>query len=129
MEKYEYNERRLDDMGIAFGSPEETRAFIRIVQEELEVRVGEAIAKKLSKEELDEFDRCTSVKETCLFLKRNCPNYADITKKIKKDLEQELIRYKDRIPGNIKDNDVLDMLHQGFQLTSPPSPGRNEKAE
>lgn len=54
---YQFDESFLDTVGLS-AMPQEQRApFLEYAQEQLEVRIGEAMSKALSEEQLNEFDR------------------------------------------------------------------------
>jgi len=54
---YQFDESFLDTVGLS-AMPQEQRApFLEYAQEQLEVRIGEAMSKELSEEQLNEFDR------------------------------------------------------------------------
>ena len=92
------NAQELARAGIEFDTPAETKLFIDIIQEELEVRVGRAIAKGKTQAQMAEFSRCNDhAAET--WLQRNCPNYKQIVLSVKHEFDSELRQYRNQIPG------------------------------
>ncbi len=94
----EFNEEFLKEVGLAAMPEEEKRAFVEYAQEELEVRIGEEIAKGIEPEKMREFEEADD--ETALrWLKENKPDYKEIVKKTVSELKDEISRNKDRILG------------------------------
>ncbi len=90
---------KLAKMGIRFKIKEEARAFASIITEELEVRIGEAIASQLTLEQRLEIEKCENEAEFDKWYEENCPDNSRIVEEKMQEIEQEIIRYKDRIPG------------------------------
>ena len=95
------NPKELAGIGIRFETAEETWAFADLIRRELEIRIGEEISSRTTKEQLDEFDRCVSQEEATRWLERHCPDYQEIVSNKTEEFEQEIIRYKDKIVGII----------------------------
>lgn len=94
----EFDEEFLKEVGLAVMPEEERKAFIEYAQEELEVRIGEEIAKGVEPEKMREFEEADD--ETALrWLKENKPDYKEIVKKTISELKDEISRNKDRILG------------------------------
>lgn len=91
----------LTRLGFAFELPEETELFAKLIQEELEVRVGLAVGQELTDAQLLEFNRCQAPDESALWLEENCPDYREITREVQAQLEEELLEYRARIPGAV----------------------------
>lgn len=91
----------LSRLGFAFETPEETELFAGLIQEELEVRVGQAVGRQLTDMQLLEFDSCQDAEESALWLEDHCPDYREITREVRARLEEELLEYRDRIPGAV----------------------------
>ncbi len=103
------NEYYLASIGIRFTTKEETQAFAEIVQSELEIRIGTEIARRLSDEQLDEFDMyIDSYDAAGEWLEENCPDYRDIVDYEIERMEEELIRNRSMIPGVIDISDDED---------------------
>ncbi len=54
---YQFDESFLDTVGLSAMPQEQKAPFLEYAQEQLEVRIGEAMSKELSEEQLNEFDR------------------------------------------------------------------------
>lgn len=93
--------KALASIGIRFRTAEETKAFADIILEELEVRIGEEISKRLTDRQLEAFDRCRGPVEARRWLDANCPEHRHITETKKEEFEQEIIKYRDQVPGVI----------------------------
>lgn len=74
----QFDETFLQDMGLAAMPEEQKQAFLDYIQEELEVRVGERIAKGLTDEQLKEFDTLTDPVKVAEWLDKNRPDYHEI---------------------------------------------------
>ena len=94
----EFDEKFLREVGLAVMPEDERRAFIEYAQEELEVRIGEEIAKGMSEEKMREFEDADD--EAALeWLKENKPDYKEIVKATVEELKGEISRNKDKILG------------------------------
>ncbi|MBQ6610443.1 MAG: hypothetical protein IJH70_08405 [Oscillospiraceae bacterium] len=87
--------------GFYFETNEEADLFAQIVRDELEVRIGAAIAKGMDYSKLAEFDACTTQEESQAWLEKNRPDYREIVKAQSTALAQEIMAFRDRIPGLI----------------------------
>lgn len=99
---YEYNPldiAGLKQIGIAFETDEESNAFAELIREELEVRIGEAISAKLTKEQLNEFDALHGQEEASAWLGANCPDYRQIVRQKAGEFKSELLRHRKSIDG------------------------------
>lgn len=109
--------KELANIGIRFSTEEETRAFVKIIMYELEVRIGEEISRRVTEEQLQEFDRCSSQTEVTSWLTKNCPDHCSIVRATMDELEEEIIKYSDQIPG------VISCSKKNIKQPNPP---RNE---
>ncbi len=66
------------------------KEFLDFVQEELEVRIGERIAKGLPEVKLNEFDMITDREEATKWLEINRPDYREIVERTIKELKDEI---------------------------------------
>ena len=64
--------------------------FLAFVQEELEVRIGERIAKGLPEVKLNEFDMITDREEAAKWLEANRPDYREIVERTIRELKEEI---------------------------------------
>jgi protein-tyrosine-phosphatase len=92
----------LAKIGIEFETQEEADQFISVVINDLELRIGEEIAKRLSNEQLREFDLIADedMEELGEWLDRNVPDYRDVVLQISEQLERELIHFSNSISGS-----------------------------
>ena len=91
----------LRSIGIRFETPEETEAFIDLMIEEAEIRVGDAISEGRTEDELDQFEQCITDDETEAWLNEYCPHFMTIIEDVNRQMEKELIQNRDRIPGAV----------------------------
>ncbi len=89
----DFDQDRLSKLGIEFNSDEEASAFSALIQEELEVRIGEEISKRCSDEQLEVFDSLLGTKEASEWLENNVPDYRVIVHQKIDEIEKELIKY------------------------------------
>ena len=101
------NEEALRELGIEFFDSNDAEHFCNIVISEGEIRIGEKMSECVPEEELDNFekiideenekkeDRTEVIKE---WLDKNCPQYNEIIHDVTLELENELKKYKDKIP-------------------------------
>ncbi|MBQ3430444.1 hypothetical protein IJG21_03430 [Candidatus Saccharibacteria bacterium] len=95
----ELNEEFLREVGLAAMPEDERRAFLDYAQEELEVRIGEEIAKGVAPEKMKEFDEAETDEEALEWLEKNKPNFKEIVKKVSEELRGEISRNKEKILG------------------------------
>ena len=86
----EFNEEFLAEMGLSAMPEEQKRDFLEYVQEELEVRIGERIAKGLTETQLNEFDRITDQNEAAKWLEINRPDYREIVSRTIAEMKEEI---------------------------------------
>lgn len=95
------NMEGLSNLGIGFETDEEMKSFAAIVQDELEVRVGDEMAKSMSPKQVNEFESImgSGNEKVSRWLNENCPQHKEICQRVKKEMKSELMRYRDGIPG------------------------------
>ena len=86
----EFNEKFLQEMGLSAMPEQEKQAFLRYVQEELEVRIGERISKGLTEEQLMEFDAISDPLEAARWLDKNRPDYREIVDRTIEEMKAEI---------------------------------------
>ena len=91
--------RELSDNGLAFETAEEASLFASIILKELEVRIGKAIAERVGRKGTEEFEKCNTDAEAAKWLEQNCPDHHEIVKAKQDELDREILKYRDRIPG------------------------------
>lgn len=74
----QFDENFLQEMGLSAMPEEQKNRFLRYVQEELEIRIGERISKGLTEVQLNEFDMITDPVEAAKWLEKNRPDYREI---------------------------------------------------
>ena len=101
----------LADAGVLFEDPEDETAFLAHMQKHLEIRIGNFLCMDLSPEQMDEFDRIIdheSDERAKVWLDTNIPNYTEIIDQCKKDLSEELHRYRADLPGTLWPESALN---------------------
>lgn len=93
---------RVDETFLAktglLGMPEdEKKAFIELAQAELETRVGQALGKLLTPDELKEFEAIADPKTAASWLKEHAPTYREMTLSVFEDFKREISAEKDQI--------------------------------
>ncbi|HSX28178.1 MAG TPA: DUF5663 domain-containing protein [Candidatus Saccharimonadales bacterium] len=92
----------LATLGLGDLSDQDKRAFVLHLREELEVRVGEALAEQLTDEQLDEFGgiaESNDAEAAALWLRDNCPGYEQVVAGELEKLKQEIIQNRDTLTG------------------------------
>ena len=84
------DEAFLAEVGLAAMPEQKKRDFLAFVQEELEVRIGERIAKGLPEVKLNEFDMITDRDEAAKWLEANRPDYREIVERTIRELKEEI---------------------------------------
>ena len=80
----------LAEVGLAAMPEQKKQDFLAFVQEELEVRIGERIAKGLPEVKLNEFDMITDREEATKWLEANRPDYREIVERTIRELKEEI---------------------------------------
>ena len=94
-----FDEQFLIDMGLAAMPENQKQAFLDYIQEELEVRIGERIAKGLTEEQLREFDQLTNPAASAAWLEKNRPDFREIVDRTIEEMKQAIVKYRDRLLG------------------------------
>lgn len=84
------DEAFLAEVGLAAMPEQKKKEFLAFVQEELEVRIGERIAKGLPEVKLNEFDMITDREEATKWLEINRPDYREIVERTIRELKDEI---------------------------------------
>ena len=84
------DEAFLAEVGLAAMPEQKKQEFLNFVQEELEVRIGERIAKGLPEVKLNEFDMITDREEAKKWLEINRPDYREIVERTIRELKDEI---------------------------------------
>ena len=87
--------------GIVFENKEESEAFVDIIMDEFENRVGGRVSAFLTEQETKEFERnykTNNEKATQIIIEK-CPNRWEICLQERDKLIKEILEYKVQIPG------------------------------
>ncbi|MBP5512836.1 hypothetical protein J6X73_01560 [Candidatus Saccharibacteria bacterium] len=85
-----FDEKFLQEMGLASMPEEQKQAFLDYIQEELEVRIGERISRGLTETQLNEFDMISDPLEAAKWLEKNRPDYREIVNRTIEEMKQEI---------------------------------------
>ena len=93
----EFNEQFLQEMGLSSMPEEQKKKVLAYIQEELEIRIGERIAKGLTETQLNEFDMISDQSEATKWLEKNRPDYRDIVARTIEEMKQEIRANRDKL--------------------------------
>ena len=93
----EFDDRFLQEMGLSAMPEEEKQRFLEYIQEELEVRIGERIAKGLTEVQLNQFDLITDQAEAAKWLEVNRPDYREIVTRTIEEMKEEIRANRNRL--------------------------------
>ncbi len=88
----QFDENFLKEMGLSAMPEDKKQDFLNYIQEELEVRIGQRIAKGLTEAQLQEFDSLTDHREITDWLENNRPDYRDIVNRCIEEMKQSISR-------------------------------------
>jgi len=86
----EFNEEFLAEMGLSAMPEDQKQDFLNYVQEELEVRIGERVARGLTEVQLNEFDMINDQAEAAKWLEINRPDYREIVTRTIAEMKEEI---------------------------------------
>ena len=93
----QFDEKFLQEMGLASMPEDQKQKFLEFVQEELEVRIGERISKGLTEAQLNEFDMITDQVEAARWLEKNRPDYREIVTRTIEEMKEEIRQNRDKL--------------------------------
>lgn len=93
----EFNEQFLQEMGLSAMPEDQKKKFLAYIQEELEIRIGERIARGLTETQLNEFDMITDQAEAAKWLEKNRPDYRDIVTRTIEEMKAEIRANRDKL--------------------------------
>ncbi len=93
------DEEFMEEVGLGAMPPDEKQAFMQHAEEELEVRVGQAVGADLTDAQMDEFDQITDLSRAAEWLEQNAPNFRETAEHVFKNFKQELISERNSILG------------------------------
>lgn len=68
-------------------------------EEELEVRVGQAVGADLTDAQVEEFDQIVDLNQAADWLEQNAPNFREIAEHVFQNFKEELISERNSILG------------------------------
>lgn len=86
----QFDENFLQEMGLSAMPEEQKRAFLKYVQDELELRIGERISRGLTETQLNEFDLITDPAEAAKWLEKNRPDYREIVNRTIEEMKDAI---------------------------------------
>ena len=86
----QFDEKFLQEMGLSAMPEEQKRAFLKYVQDELELRIGERISRGLTETQLNEFDLITDPAEAAKWLEKNRPDYREIVNRTIEEMKDAI---------------------------------------
>jgi len=89
----------MEEVGLSEMPDGERQAFMDHAEEELEVRVGHAISRELSEQQLKDFEEIDGGGQAAAWLKINVPNFREIVYDVVQSFKNELISERARILG------------------------------
>lgn len=92
-----FDENFLQEMGLSAMPEDKKQDFLNYIQEELEVRIGERIAKGLTEAQLQEFDSLTDTAEIAKWLERNRPDYHEIVNRTIAEMKQAIEKNRTKL--------------------------------
>lgn len=95
----QFDEKFLQEMGLSAMPESEKQAFLAYVQEELEVRIGQRIAKGLTEAQLAEFDSIADPLDAAKWLEKNRPDYREIVVRTINEMKEEIRTNRAKLVG------------------------------
>ena len=94
----EFNRDTFTQLGISFEAEDDAASLAEQLKDDLEVRIGQVIARGKSDEAMREFEEADDA-TALAWLKVNQPDYRDIVQNVTADVRRELLVYRSRLPG------------------------------
>lgn len=85
-----FDEKFLQEVGLSAMPENIKQKFLEYIQEELEIRIGERIARGMTEAQLREFDAITDQNEAVRWLERNRPDYREIVQRTVNEMKDEI---------------------------------------
>ncbi len=95
----QFDERFLQEMGLSAMPEDQKQKFLAYIQEELEIRIGERIAKGLTDVQLNEFDMINDTEEATKWLEKNRPDFREIVTRTIEEMKEEIRANRARLVG------------------------------
>ena len=93
----QFDEQFLQEMGLGAMPEDQKQAFLKYIEEELEVRIGERISRGLTEVQLNEFDMITDQAEATKWLEKNRPDYREIVTRTIEEMKAEIRANRSRL--------------------------------
>lgn len=93
----QFDENFLQEMGLSAMPADKKQDFLNYVQEELEVRIGERIARGLTEAQLQEFDSLTETADVAKWLEKNRPDYREIVSRTIAEMKQAIQQNRSKL--------------------------------
>lgn len=93
----EFDEKFLQEMGLSAMPEHEKQAFLKYIEEEVEIRIGERISKGLTATQLNEFDMITDPAEAAKWLQKNRPDFREIVARTIEEMKSEIRANRHRL--------------------------------
>lgn len=93
------DEAFMNEVGLAEMAEPEKQAFMEEAEAELELRVGEAMAERLSKDEVDEFSKIAEDDAALVWLNAKVPDFRDLVRETFRQFKEEIRAERAQILG------------------------------
>lgn len=87
----------LNEVGLGEMPEEQKESFLKYIQEEAEVKVGEKITEGMSEAKVMELEMCEGDEETLEWLKVNRPNFREIIDEVMAGIREMIEKGRDQI--------------------------------
>lgn len=87
----------MNEVGLGEMPEAEKQAFMDHAEEELEVRVGHAVSRELTAQQLRDFEELDGAGQAAAWLKINVPNFREIIQGVMQSFKDELIAERAQI--------------------------------
>ena len=115
-----FNREWLADAGILFEHSADEQAFLRLMKDQFELRLGASMCEELSPEQEDEFERLIDENadddKVASWLNTNCPDYRDLITKAGESLQEELRSHRAEIGDSLWPESALNETLDTFGL-------------
>lgn len=85
-----FDDSFLAEVGLSTMPAEQKQDFLSYVKEEVEVMIGQRIAKGLTEYQLNEFDQIVDQNEAIKWLETNRPDYREIVTRVISEIKNEI---------------------------------------
>lgn len=93
----QFDENFLQEMGLSAMPEAQKQEFLKYIQDELEVRIGERISRGLSEEQLQEFDAIDTTEEAAKWLEKNRPDYREIVNRCIAEMKDAIAKNRAKL--------------------------------